>query len=117
MNALTGKTPPWRWPIEWYHDHTFWREVASRTLAAVFAAAIIFVFAVIAGYISGPDVLPLAIAGTAAGVVVSAIALVAGIVSTERRASNRRLRNRFIAAFVFCLLAFFLVVWAHAAGM
>jgi hypothetical protein len=49
---------PWRWPGQWMRQESFWRDVGSRTLAAVFAAGIIYVFAVAAGYVSRPDGLP-----------------------------------------------------------
>lgn len=49
---------PWRWPGVWFRQESFWRDVASRTLAAVFAAGIVYVFAVAGGYVSKPNVLP-----------------------------------------------------------
>jgi hypothetical protein len=57
--AVTGdEGKPWRWPGQWMRQESFWRDVGSRTLAAVFAAGIVYVFAVAAGYVSRPDGLP-----------------------------------------------------------
>jgi hypothetical protein len=38
-------------------DEDFWRDVGSRTLATVFAAGIVYVFALSAGYVGRPSVL------------------------------------------------------------
>jgi hypothetical protein len=54
--AGEDKAKPWRWPGQWVRDDTFWRDVASRTLSALFASLFIYVFAVAAGYVSRPDV-------------------------------------------------------------
>jgi 4-amino-4-deoxy-L-arabinose transferase-like glycosyltransferase len=53
---------PWRWPEQWLRDEKFWRDVGSRTLSAIFAAGLIYVFALAAGYVRRPNVLPLALA-------------------------------------------------------
>ena len=49
---------PWQWPREWFRDEKFWRDVGSRTLAAVIAAGIIYLFAVAGGYVARPKTLP-----------------------------------------------------------
>jgi hypothetical protein len=40
----------------WFKDEKFWRDVGSRTLAAVIAAGIIYGFALAAGYVARPNV-------------------------------------------------------------
>jgi len=41
--------------MEWFRQESFWRDVGSRTLAAVFAAAIIYLGALLLGYVSKPN--------------------------------------------------------------
>jgi len=55
------RVKPWRWPGMWFRDEKFWRDVGSRTLSAVFAAGIIYVFAVAGGYVAKPDFIPVII--------------------------------------------------------
>jgi xanthine/uracil permease len=55
---------PGNWIQQWARDQSFWRDVASRTLSALIVAFLIFLFAVIAGFIK-----PLMLAGVMTPVV------------------------------------------------
>jgi hypothetical protein len=85
MADLPNTKKPWQWPGVWMRDEDFWRDVGSRTLATVFAAAIVYTFALAAGYVRSPngvDVLLLWVAP-------AALAAVA-IYMSERRSATRR---------------------------
>jgi hypothetical protein len=69
------KNSIWRWPREWFRDQGFWKDVASRTLAAVIAAAILFIFAVAGGYVGRPSVWPIVLVGSATCSVVLALVM------------------------------------------
>lgn len=45
---------PWRWPIEWFHDEKWWREVAARMTSILLAAVVIAVGGVMTGLIDVP---------------------------------------------------------------
>jgi fumarate reductase subunit C len=49
------KVRPWHWPREWWHDEKFWKDVASRTLSAAFAALLIFLTGLFFGYFKQPE--------------------------------------------------------------
>ena len=55
---------PGNWIQQWTRDQTFWRDVASRTLSSLIVAFLIFLVAVIAGFIK-----PLMLAGVMTPVV------------------------------------------------
>jgi amino acid transporter len=57
MNSEDTKpqSAPWHWPREWWHDHTFWRDVATRTVAGLIVVSITAVVAMALGYIATPD--------------------------------------------------------------
>jgi hypothetical protein len=86
---MTEGGKPWRWPGVWVRQESFWRDVGSRTLSAVFAAAIVYVFAIVAGYVSKPDVWPtiLLLSGIVAYASLNLLTLRRG---RRRWANNRR---------------------------
>lgn len=45
---------PWQWPADWVRDENFWRDVATRTLAALIAAFIVWGIGVATGIFTGP---------------------------------------------------------------
>ncbi|MCA2231120.1 hypothetical protein [Mycobacterium intracellulare] len=42
--------PPWQWPGRWFRDETFWRQVATSTLAAFIFGVAGFLAARLAGF-------------------------------------------------------------------
>lgn len=44
----------WLWPVEWIKDQSFWRDLTSRALAGLIVAAVAYLFAILAGYLSSP---------------------------------------------------------------
>src|SRR4051794_7926440 len=44
------------WPSNWIRDEAFWRDVTARTLAVLISGAVLYVLALIAGYIQAPNV-------------------------------------------------------------
>jgi hypothetical protein len=40
---------PWHWPRQWVRDQSFYRDIATRTVAGVLVVAIAYVFGVIMG--------------------------------------------------------------------
>lgn len=46
---------PWRWPVEWSRDESFWRDVTARSLATMLAGGLAYLFALGAGYVSRPE--------------------------------------------------------------
>jgi hypothetical protein len=41
--ASESELKPWQWPRKWVREETFWREMTTRTLSALLAAAVLFV--------------------------------------------------------------------------
>lgn len=46
--------PPWKWPGQWVRSESWWREVSTRTAAAVLTVVIVASAGVAAGYIQRP---------------------------------------------------------------
>jgi len=46
----------WRWPLQWVREEKFWRDIGSRVLAGVLTAAIIYLGAVVLGYLHTPEI-------------------------------------------------------------
>jgi L-asparagine transporter-like permease len=67
------KLKPWRWPGEWVRQESFWRDVGTRTLGGLFAGVLLYVGAVMLGYVSRPDVWPLVLTTAAVGLWVSLV--------------------------------------------
>ena len=44
----------WLWPVKWITDQSFWRDVTSRALSGLIVAAVAYLFAILAGYLSAP---------------------------------------------------------------
>ena len=77
---------PWRWPGQWLKDEKFWREVGSRTLSAVIAAGIIYLFAIAAGYVRRPVVSVFVVSTLAAAFVqIGEVYLVVRLTRKNRR--------------------------------
>lgn len=74
---ITSKA--WRWPSEWIHERAFWRDVASRTVAAVLTVIIIavpgLIYAIIYGVITRQQVFYLLASIGATGVIVLSVIL------------------------------------------
>lgn len=51
-------TPAWRWPSLWVRQESFWRDVATRTSAILISGLILYVGALILGYITAPSAKP-----------------------------------------------------------
>jgi len=45
---------PWKWPLEWFADDRFWRDVASRALAGLIVVGISGAVAVGSGLLDDP---------------------------------------------------------------
>jgi anti-sigma-K factor RskA len=60
-------------------DHTFWRDVATRTMSAIFAAILVYLGAVLLGYVSRPAVWPIVL-----GLSISGAAVSAGVIFARR---------------------------------
>ena len=50
------EVPAWRWPLEWWVDSLFWRDVASRGLAGLIVVFVAWGVGVAAGVFSDPEV-------------------------------------------------------------
>lgn len=50
-----AKSKPWRWPLEWWHDEKFWRDVASRAVAGIIVVFVGYAVAVTSGLLGFPD--------------------------------------------------------------
>ncbi len=50
------------WLGDWMREESFWRDVATRTLAIVISGAVVYVLALAGGYVQRPDVRRVAIA-------------------------------------------------------
>jgi hypothetical protein len=85
MEERQRPSPFWHWPGMWFRDEAFWRDVASRTLAALVSATVIFVVAVAAGYLGRPDLRPVAYYA-AAGVLLWLVGFALASGSRPRRA-------------------------------
>ncbi|MDR6794713.1 peptidoglycan/LPS O-acetylase OafA/YrhL [Pseudarthrobacter oxydans] len=46
---------PWQWPGQWARDHTFYRDIATRTASGLIILLIGYVSAVLLGYVATPD--------------------------------------------------------------
>ena len=49
------KSTPWQWPLEWWHDEKFWRDVASRAVAGIIVVFVGYAVAVASGLLGFPD--------------------------------------------------------------
>src|SRR4051794_40172973 len=49
-----GKPKQRRWLAKWVKEESFWRDVITRTLAILISGAIIYIFALIVGYLHPP---------------------------------------------------------------
>ncbi|GGV28253.1 hypothetical protein [Paenarthrobacter nicotinovorans] len=47
--------PPWQWPLEWWLDEKFWRDVATRTVSGLVVLLIGYIVAVTSGLLGIPD--------------------------------------------------------------
>ncbi len=50
-----AKSKPWQWPLEWWHDEKFWRDVASRAVAGIIVVFVGYAVAVASGLLGFPD--------------------------------------------------------------
>lgn len=48
-------TKPHQWPREWARSETFWKDVASRTIAGTIVVALTYAGAVLFGYLQQPE--------------------------------------------------------------
>ncbi|RKT36914.1 hypothetical protein DEU34_1444 [Microbacterium sp. AG1240] len=55
-NSEERPVAPWAWPGEWVREEKFWRDIGARVLAGVVTAAIVYVGALVLGYLHTPEV-------------------------------------------------------------
>ncbi|MDQ0825394.1 membrane protease YdiL (CAAX protease family) [Arthrobacter sp. B2I5] len=58
MTEQTEEKAParaWQWPLEWWHDEKFWRDVATRTVSGLVVLLIGYIVAVASGLLGIPD--------------------------------------------------------------
>ncbi|WP_146188130.1 hypothetical protein [Mycetocola zhujimingii] len=48
------KAQPLKWPLEWWRDEKFWRDVASRALAGLIVVALTGLVALVSGLLNDP---------------------------------------------------------------
>ncbi|WP_165817910.1 hypothetical protein [Microbacterium sp. Gd 4-13] len=56
QNSDEHPVSPWAWPGEWVREEKFWRDIGARVLAGVVTAAIVYVGALVLGYLHTPEV-------------------------------------------------------------
>lgn len=52
----TATRGPWGWVAVWVREEKFWRDIGARVLAGVFTAAIVYVGALLLGYLHTPEI-------------------------------------------------------------
>ncbi|WP_291045470.1 hypothetical protein [Herbiconiux sp.] len=103
------RSSPWRWPAEWMSEEKFWRDIGTRVLAGVVTAAIVYLGALVLGYLHTPEI------GAGVTIALAAIAVVlllAGVAALVVRLPSRARAGRPIAARI--VVAALLVVVAVA---
>ncbi|MCS5733389.1 hypothetical protein [Herbiconiux daphne] len=105
-------TAVWRWPVEWVREEKFWRDIGTRVLAGVITAAVVYLGALLLGYLHTPEIgagLTLAL-GIAGGGILVAIAV--GVLATipARARSERPFAGRIVTALILVVLAIALVL-------
>ncbi|WP_312099829.1 hypothetical protein [Corynebacterium dentalis] len=55
MPELQTKSRPWQWPLEWWYDEKFWRDVASRAVAGIIVVFVGYAVAVASGLLGFPN--------------------------------------------------------------
>lgn len=55
-NSDERPVSPWAWPGEWVREEKFWRDIGARVLAGVVTAAIVYLGALVLGYLHTPEV-------------------------------------------------------------
>lgn len=102
--------PFYRWLQTWVQEEAFWRDVTTRTLAAVIAGILAFTFARFAGYLAGPGAGELVAGAAAVVALLAGAALVVVIVLV----ALGRIPTRWLLVFgIFFVAATgpFVVVW------
>lgn len=82
-----SRPSPWGWVGTWLREEKFWRDIGARVLAGVLTASIVYVGALLLGYLHTPEIgagLLLALGILACG------SLLAGAVALARSARSRR---------------------------
>jgi len=51
------KVSPWLWPLEWWVDEKFWRDVATRTIAGLIVVFAVWGVGIAIGVFSKPEVI------------------------------------------------------------
>lgn len=95
-----------RHPRQWLREPAFWREVTARALAAVAAAAVIYMAALLLGYVQRPTGQRLLVVTVGVGLYLLVLRVVLALVSgnawlrRQRRAVRQALRLLAFAAVV-----------------
>ncbi|MFB2580199.1 hypothetical protein ACEXQD_03035 [Herbiconiux sp. P15] len=102
---------PWSLPAQWLREEKFWRDIGTRVLAGVITAAIVYLGALVLGYLHTPEIgVGVTIVLTAAVVALllaGAGALFAGLRARSRE--GRPLAGRVAGAVLLVVLAVALV--------
>ncbi len=106
MPADANQSSPLRWPGEWLRDQSFWRDVATRTLAGLIVALVIFAVGVTAGLVPAGVLWALLVMAAAMALLI-ALSVWSGVRLTKRLvgASRRRRRVLILAQYVVMLVA------------
>jgi len=114
------------WPLAWWKDHTFWRDVAARTASGLLVVILGYVGAIGLGYIGTPD--GRRVAFTVAMFIVWVLTILGWIVIFPSRQVVAKLPERlstkvrqgisgtaeFSSLIVVLVIEYLLLVWAYS---
>jgi len=97
----------WQLPGQWLREEKFWRDIGTRVLAGVITAAIVYLGALVLGYLHTPELgagLALLL-GLAVAVVLLLVAIVLGSQLPARRRSGGSIALRLAVSALLALAA------------
>jgi hypothetical protein len=92
--SIPNDSSAWNWPAEWAVERTFWREVATRTVAGILTIVVLavpgLIYAAIFGLLAPRQVIPILI-----GIVLFALVLLTYVLvlRTIRRREIRKIKS------------------------
>jgi hypothetical protein len=106
------ESSPWRWPGQWMSEEKFWRDIGTRVLAGIVTAAVVYLGALVLGYLHTPEIgagVKIALGGLAVVLLGGGAAtLLAGVPARSR--GGRPVVARIVTAVLLVLVAAALVV-------
>ncbi len=96
MPEEAPQSPFWRWPGEWARSQSFWRDVATRTVAGVIVVFLVWATGIATGLIAQPAVVA-AFLHVLQGIAIITLVLTSVMmISTARRARKGTLPDALI---------------------